>query len=411
MNPKKQSLEFLMSQRLSIRDLSLKNQKVLMRVDFNVPLDKSATVKDDTRIKEALPSINYVLDHGGSVILMSHLGRPKGKDPKDSLEPVAKRLVELLQKPVLFAKDCMDAKEMADSLNPGDILLLENLRFYPAEEKPASDPNFAKILASYGTLYVDDAFGSVHRAHSSITEVPKYFPGKTAAGFLLEKELQFLEKLLEDPERPFIAIIGGAKVSSKIGVLKSLLEEVDALLIGGAMAYTFMKAQGVGIGRSLYEEGFENEAKEILKDAKERGIKLLLPLDHVVAESSDNPKEIKVVQGAIPEGFFGVDIGPKTVAMFKKEIQKAKTVFWNGPLGIFEKTEFSEGTIKIAHAVAESSCISVIGGGDSVSAVHDAGVEGQITHISTGGGATLEYLENGTLPGIEALDTRELKTS
>lgn len=391
--------------RLSITDLSLKDQKVLMRVDFNVPLDKSATIKDDTRIRASLASIQYTLDQGGSVILMSHLGRPKGgPDPAFSLSPCAKRLSELLQKPVLFAKDCIgeEAKNLAKGLKSGRVLLLENLRFHPAEEKPELDPGFAKELASLGTIYVNDAFGSSHRAHSSITEVPKYFP-KKASGFLMEREIQFLENILEEPKKPFIAIIGGAKVSTKIGVLKALLEKVDALLIGGGMAYTFMKAKGQDIGKSLFEEGLVKDALGVLERAKKRGIPVMLPVDHVAADSVSDPKEEKIVKGGIPDGFYGVDIGPDTISLFKKEIAKAKTLFWNGPLGIFENERFSHGTKEIALSIAKSTSVSIIGGGDSVAAINECGVADKITHISTGGGATLEYIEQGDLPGITAL--------
>lgn len=393
-----------MTQRLSISDLSVKDQKVLMRVDFNVPLEKSAIIKDDTRIRESLPSIRYVLDKGGSVILMSHLGRPKGKpDAAYSLEPCAKRLSELLGKPVDFAKDLEEAKHKASSLKPGDVLLLENLRFNPAEEKPELDPEFAKTLASLGTLYVDDAFGTAHRAHASTAEVPTYFPGKAASGFLLEKEIKFLGGLLRHPKKPFIAIIGGAKISTKIGVLKALLKKVDALLIGGGMAYTFMKAEGKMVGNSLVEKGLEKEALDIIREAKMLGIPLILPVDNIATDSLEDPKEVKVVAGGIPDGFSGVDIGPKTIALFKEEIAKAKTVFWNGPLGVFENPLFNKGTKEIALALAKESITSIIGGGDSVAAVNDMEVAEQITHISTGGGAALEYIEFGTLPGIEAL--------
>ena len=391
---------------LSIKDLPLKNQKVLIRVDFNVPLDKSATIKDDTRIRASIPSIRYVLDQGGSVILMSHLGRPKGKDPQYSLKPCAERLSELLKKPVKFAKDCIgeDAFTLAKNLLPGDVLLLENLRFYPAEEHPELDENFAKTLASFGTLYVNDAFGSSHRAHSSTVFVPKLFPQKKASGFLLEKELLNLGNLLKNPEKPFIAIIGGAKISTKIGILHTLLKKVSALIIGGGMAYAFMKAQGIEIGNSLIEEGAEDEAVNLLKEAKRLQSPLILPIDLVVTDSIESPKEIMVVQGHVPKGFAGADIGPATRALFTKEIQKANTIFWNGPLGVFENEQFSKGTQTIALAIANTQCTSVIGGGDSSRAVNEMHLNDQFTFISTGGGATLEFIEQGTLPGIKALE-------
>lgn len=394
-----------MLKKLSIKDLRLKNEKVLMRVDFNVPLDKSKNITDDTRIKAALPSIKTVLEKGGSVILMSHLGRPKGKSPEYSLAPCAKHLSELLNQPVLFAKDCMgdEAKQLSQNLKPGQVLLLENLRFYPAEEKPELDPDFAKTLASYGTVYVDDAFGTAHRAHSSTVSLPKLFPLKAACGLLLEKEIQYADKLLTNPERPFIAIIGGAKISTKIGVLHALLKKVDVLIIGGAMAYTFMKAKGIPIGNSLVEEKLEADALKLLQQAKDMAIPLFLPVDIVVTDSIDTPKEVKVVQGAIPEGFSGVDIGPETIDLFKNEIQKAKTLFWNGPLGVFENKRFNMGTKEIALAIAQIPCVSVVGGGDSAAAVNEMGLGDQFTHISTGGGALLELIEQGTLPGIEAL--------
>lgn len=391
---------------LSLETLPVKDQKVLMRVDFNVPIDKSAIIKDDTRIRASLPSIQHILDRGGSVILMSHLGRPKGAPSKEfSLLPCAKRLQELLGRPVLFAGDCIgdEAQHMAKNLKPGEVLLLENLRFYQAEEKPETDPSFAQKLASLGTVYVSDAFGTAHRAHSSTVSVPKLFPGKAASGFLLNKEIKFLGATLQNPKRPFIAIIGGAKISTKIGVLKSLLSKVDALLIGGGMAYTFMKAKGETVGKSLFEEGLEKEALLVIKLAEEKKIPVVLPVDHIVTDSLAEAKEIKAVQGSIPPGFYGVDIGPETIKLFKNSIAKAGTVFWNGPLGVFEDPRFSQGTKEVAKAIAESSLVSIVGGGDSVAAAHEMGVADRFTHLSTGGGASLEYVELGTLPGIEAL--------
>lgn len=393
---------------LSLENLPVKNQKVLMRVDFNVPIDKSATIKDDTRIRASIPSITHILDRGGSVILMSHLGRPKGVVNKElSLHPCAARLQELLGRPVQFAGDCVgpEATHMAKNLKPGEVLLLENLRFHAAEEKPETDPGFAKSLAELGTLYVNDAFGTAHRAHSSTVSLPKLFPGKAAAGFLIIKEIKFLGETLQNPKRPFLALIGGAKISSKIGVLKALLSKVDSLLIGGGMAYTFMKAKGESVGKSLFEEGLEKEAILVLKLAEERKVPVILPVDHIVTDSLVDSKEIKTVVGSIPQGYYGVDIGPETINLFKGSIAKAGTIFWNGPMGIFEDPRFSKGTKDVAKAIAESSVISIIGGGDSVAAAHEMGVAGSITHLSTGGGASLEYIELGTLPGIEALSS------
>ncbi|CRX39014.1 phosphoglycerate kinase [Estrella lausannensis] len=391
---------------LSLENLPVKNQKVLMRVDFNVPIDKSATIKDDTRIRASLPSITHILDRGGSVILMSHLGRPKGVVNKElSLRPCAARLQELLGRPVLFAGDCVgpEATHIAKNLNPGEVLLLENLRFHAAEEKPEIDPGFAKSLAELGTLYVNDAFGTAHRAHTSTVSLPKLFPGKAAAGFLIIKEIRFLGETLQNPKRPFLSLIGGAKISSKIGVLKALLNKVDSLLIGGGMAYTFMKARGESVGKSLFEEGLEKEALLVLKLAEERKIPVLLPVDHVVTDSLVDQREVKIVVGSIPQGYYGVDIGPETVNLFKESIAKAGTIFWNGPMGIFEDPRFGQGTKDVAKAIASSSAISIIGGGDSVAAAHEMGVADKVTHLSTGGGASMEYIELGTLPGIEAL--------
>ncbi len=402
-----------MINKLSLADLDVRGKKVLMRVDFNVPLDKQANITDDTRIAAALPSIRYVLEHGGALILMSHMGRPKDKRvPEMSLAPCAKKLSSLLGQEVLFAQDCIgpSVTEQAKQLKAGQILLLENLRFHRSEEHPDEDPTFAQALAQLGDLYVDDAFGTAHRAHSSTAAITRFFPGKAAAGFLMEKEIEFLGSAVLNPERPFYAIIGGAKISSKLGVIKSLLSRADVLLIGGGMAYTFLKAQGIPIGDSIHEDQFLDEAKEILAASAQGKARLLLPLDIVVAQSLNAEAQTLTVSASegIPNGFEGVDIGPKTIALFSEEIKKAKTIFWNGPLGVFEIAKFAQGTNSIAKAMAalSTSATTVVGGGDSIAAVQAAGLARQISHLSTGGGASLEYLEFGTLPGIEALSDR-----
>ncbi len=394
--------------KLSLKDLDLKDKKVLMRVDFNVPLDNKNNITDDTRIRAALPSIQYVLEQGGALILMSHLGRPKGMpEAKYSLAPCAKALASILGKPVKMAPNCVgsEVESLAQSLKPGEILLLENLRFNPAEEKPENDPKFAQKLAKLGDIYVNDAFGTAHRAHSSTVEITKYFPGKAAIGFLMEKEIEYLSKLLNDPARPFYAVIGGAKISSKIGVLKALLKVVDAIFIGGGMTYTFLKSQGVAIGKSLHEDDLINEAGEILKASKMENKKCYLPLDNVIAQEikENAPSRIVKTNEGIPDNYQGVDIGPQTIEQYVKELKKAKTVFWNGPMGVFEIKEFAKGTNAIAHTLADLKGMTVVGGGESVAAVEAAGVADKISHISTGGGASLEFIEFGTLPGIEAL--------
>ncbi len=398
--------------KLSIKDLDLQNKRVFMRVDFNVPLtDDGSEITDDNRIRATLPSIQYALEHNARLILASHLGRPKGKvNPKYSMKPVAARLASLLEEKlgkkieVTFATDCIgdEPKKLAEALKPGSILLLENLRYHAEEEK--NDPEFSKELASLCDVYVNDAFGSAHRAHAS-TEGITHFVKQSAAGLLMDKELNYMGKALEAPERPFVAILGGAKVSDKIEVIDNLLGKVDALLIGGGMAYTFLKAKGQDTGKSLLEEDKIDTAKEALAAAAAKGVRFLLPVDHILADkfAADAATQVFEGDGPFPADWMALDIGPKTIALFSREIAAAKTIIWNGPMGVFEMPAFAVGTTKIAQAVADSSAISIIGGGDSVSAVKKAGVADKITHISTGGGASLEFLEGKKLPGVEAL--------
>jgi phosphoglycerate kinase len=387
--------------KLSIRDLDLKNKRLFIRVDFNVPLlPGGQEISSDKRIKASLPTIQYALEQGAGLVLASHLGRPKGKpNPEMSLKPVAKRLEELLGKPVKMAPDCVGPEVEAMKPAPGEILLLENLRFHPEEEK--NDPAFAKRLASLCDLYVNDAFGTAHRAHASTVGMIQFVP-QAAAGLLMDKELEYLGKATTNPARPCIAILGGAKVSDKIEIIQNLLKFVDKLLIGGAMAYTFMKAQGKPTGNSLVEADKVDLAKEILAASRE---KILLPVDHVVAAELKEGAANNAVK-VIAEGLMGLDIGPRTIELFSAEIAKAKTIIWNGPMGVFEKPPFDKGTVALAKAVAESGAISVVGGGDSEKAIKSAGVADKISHISTGGGASLEFLSGIELPGVAALTNK-----
>lgn len=388
-----------MFEKKTIKDIDVKNKKVLMRVDFNVPV-KEGVVGDDTRIRAALLTIQYLLDQGAAVILASHLGRPKSKVmPEFSLKPVAEHLSSLLGKPVEFADDCLgeSARKGAKVLLPGQVLLLENTRFYAGEEK--NDPEMAQQLASLADVFVNDAFGTAHRAHASTEGVARYLPA--VAGFLLEKEIKYLGQAIDNPQRPFVAILGGAKVSDKIGVIKNLLQKADTILIGGGMANTFFKAQGYTTGDSLVEDDVLDTAKELLAQG---GDKVKLPVDVVVADAFAEDANSKIIQaGPVEDGWRILDIGPETVKHYAKVIKKAGTVIWNGPMGVFEFKKFALGTFGIAHAVADSSCVSVIGGGESVAAIQESGLADEITHISTGGGAALEMLEGLVLPGVAAL--------
>jgi phosphoglycerate kinase len=396
--------------KLTIQDLDLHGKRVFIRVDFNVPL-KDGVVTDDTRIRETLPTLKLAIEKGGRVVLASHLGRPKGgPEPKYSLKPAAKKLEELLGKPVAFATDCVgpEAEAMSKSLKDGDVLLLENVRFHPEEEK--NDEAFSKQLAALcDGLFVCDAFGSAHRAHASVVGITS-FVHQSAAGLLMERELAYIGKAISDPARPFVAIIGGAKVSDKIEVVENLMKIADAMLIGGGMAYTFLKAQGLSIGKSLVEEDKLDLARKILADVKQKKFNFMLPLDNVIVSEFKADAIATIVDvGIIPANQMGLDIGPQTIAAYSAEIAKAKTIVWNGPMGVFEMPVFAQGTLGIAQAVAAATtagAISIVGGGDSVAAVHQCGLSNKISHISTGGGASLEFLGGRKLPGVEALTNK-----
>ena len=387
----------------TIKEADLKGKRVLIRVDFNVPL-KNGVVTDNTRIKAALPTVQYILEQGASLVVMSHFGRPKGqKNPDFSMAPIAKEFEKLLGRPVKLAPDVIGSEVEAEvkALKPGEVLLLENVRFYKEEE--ANDPEFAKTLASYGDIYCNDAFGTAHRAHASTEGVSHYLP--SYAGFLIEKEVKFMAPLLENPEKPFVAIIGGSKVSSKITVLESLVKTCDTIVIGGGMAYTFLSVLGNKIGKSLFEPDYVDTAKAFLEKAKEKGVKVILPVDNVCAkEFSENAEPILVESDNISDDLMGMDIGPKTVALITDSLKDAKSVVWNGPMGVFEFDAFAKGTEAVAKALAASNATTVVGGGDSVAAINKFGLASKISHVSTGGGASLEFLEGKTLPGIKALE-------
>ncbi|HEO65551.1 MAG TPA: phosphoglycerate kinase, partial [Spirochaetes bacterium] len=383
----------------TIRDIDLKGKRVIIRVDFNVPQDDDLNITDTTRIEAALPTIKYILGQNASLILMSHLGRPKGKVVKKlSLEPVAKELTRLLDQEVRLVKDYIN--ENIPGLHPGEVILLENLRFH-SEEK-ANDPQFANKLADLADVYVDDAFGTAHRSHASTVGITKYLPA--VSGFLIEKELDYLGQTLSHPKKPFVAIVGGSKISTKITVLESLLDKVDTLIIGGGMTYTFCKGEGWLIGDSLFEESYLEMAKGLIEKAKQKGVELLIPVDHMIADKFDNDARTKIVIGDIPDEFIGMDIGPKTIELINIKLKGAKTVLWNGPLGVFEMENFSKGTFSVAKTLGEIDAVTIVGGGDSVSAIKQSGVADKISHISTGGGAAIEFIEGKKLPGIEALN-------
>lgn len=390
----------------TIEDIAVSGKKVLVRVDFNVPLDKELKITDENRINGALPTIKYLISQNARVILCSHMGRPKGEfNMKYSLAPVTKRLSELLGQEVKLAADVIgeSANALVSEMKDGEVVCLENVRFHKEEEK--NDPAFSKQLASLADIFVNDAFGTAHRAHSSTAGVADYLPA--VCGYLIQKEIDIMGKALSNPERPFIAILGGAKVSDKIGVINNLIDKVDALIIGGGMAYTFIKANGGEIGLSICENDKLDLAKDLMKKAEEKGVKMYIPIDNTIADDFSNDANIKTVDaGKIPEGWEGVDIGPKSIALFSDVIKNAKTVIWNGPMGVFEMSNFAKGTIAVAEAIAESDSISIIGGGDSAAAVEQFGFADKVTHISTGGGASLEFLEGIVLPGIACLQDK-----
>jgi phosphoglycerate kinase len=389
----------------TVRDIDLRGKRVLVRADFNVPLDPSGRITDDARIVKTLPTLEFILSQNAKLVLMAHLGRPKGAAPEASLRPVAVRLRELLARPVELLSDCVgpEVKRRVLAMKNGEAVLLENLRFHPEEEK--NDPGFARELAELAEVYVDDAFGAAHRAHASVEGVTHHLPA--VAGFLLAKEIEYFEKILTSPDRPFVAILGGAKVSDKILVIENLLAKVDTILIGGGMAYTFLKVRGEEIGASKLDEKGLEVAREILEKTKKRGAKILLPVDHVVADAFREDARWEV-SDKIPAGWMGLDIGPKTVELFTKELAPAKTVLWNGPVGVCEWKAFSEGSRTLARSLAAMKATTIIGGGDTAAAVKDFGLEDKMSHLSTGGGASLEFLEGKQLPGVTALQNKEL---
>lgn len=393
--------------KLTIEDLDIKGKRLFIRADFNVPLDDNLMITDDSRIRATLPTINYALDEGAKVILASHLGRPKGKvNPKYSLAPVAKRLQRLLNKDVLFLDDCVgpQVENAVAKMKEGDVILLENLRFHPEEEK--NDENFAKALANLCDYFINDAFGAAHRAHASTAGIAKYVT--SAAGFLLKKEIEYLKGVVNNPIRPFVAILGGAKVSGKIGVLENLADKVDKVIVGGGMAYTFIKAKGYEVGDSLVEDDMLDLARRIMDKLKKNNVKFYLPVDSVIAETIDQCAETKIVPNQeLPKGWKALDIGPASVKLFTEAISNAKTIIWNGPMGVFEIDSFSRGTMAIARAVADAYALTIVGGGDTDFAVHKAGVSDSISFISTGGGASLELLEGKELPGIASLTDKK----
>lgn len=385
----------------TVQDIDIKNKRVLMRVDYNVPLDENLSITDDARIAKSLDTVKYILGQNAKLILMSHLGRPKGADSKLSLKPAAERLSKLIGKKVILAPDSIgsEVEALAKNLKDGEVLMLENLRFHAEEEK--NDPDFAKKLASYGDVYVNDAFGTAHRAHASTEGVTKHLPA--VAGFLLAKEIEYFDKVITSPDRPFVTILGGAKVSDKIKLISNLLNKADTLLIGGAMAYTFYKVLGIGIGNSKFDPAGLDAAKDALAQSKAKGVPIILPVDRVISQKMEKGAPTKVINTDIPEGWSGFDIGPESCKKFREVLAKAKTILWNGPLGLFEIPPFEKGTQDIANYIAGLKATTIIGGGDTAAAINKFGLEDKMSHVSTGGGASLEYLEGTVLPGIAAL--------
>ena len=389
----------------TLKDMDISGKRVLMRADFNVPLDKNGTITDDSRIRAALPSINYILENGAKLVLMSHLGRPKGEVKTEfCLNPVAEKLSSLLDREVKKLDDCVgeDVEEAVQDMNDGDIILLENLRFHSEEKK--NDPAFAKHLASLGDIFIEDAFGTCHRAHASTVGVTEHLP--SAAGFLVEKEIEYFEKVTKNPDKPFCLILGGAKVSDKIPLIENMLDKIDYLLIGGAMAYTFLKSRHKGIGASRCEDGLLDTVSRIFKSASEKKVSIFLPCDHIVAKEIKPDAEVKTVDENIPDNWIGLDIGPKTVRNYEEVLKEAKTIVWNGPVGLFEMAPFSGGTRALAEFISKLDATTVIGGGDTASAVNQLNLGNKMSHMSTGGGASLEYLEGKELPGIAALNDK-----